>query len=55
MPAKRIGNFAQVELGFTDEVGSEEAKRRMGCDLRFAVVRMVASPEHKSANTLVQS
>jgi hypothetical protein len=27
----------------------------MGCDLRFAVARMVASPEHKFANTLVQS
>ena len=53
-PAKRIDNFAQVELGFTDELGSEEAKRCMGCDLRFAVARMVASSEHKFANTLVQ-
>jgi NADPH-dependent glutamate synthase beta subunit-like oxidoreductase len=52
---KRMGNFAQVELGFTDELGSEEAKRCMGCDLRFAVARMVASTEHKIAKTVTQS
>lgn len=46
-PAKQIGNFTQVELGFSDGLGNEEAKRCMGCDLRFAVARMVAGPEDK--------
>ena len=54
-PAKRIGNFAQVELGFSDEVGNEEAKRCMGCDLRFAVARMVAGPEGKVTKTVVRT
>ncbi len=48
VPSKPIGNFAQVELGFTDEMGNDEAKRCMGCDIRFAVGCMVASPEHKA-------
>ena len=48
-PAKRTSNFTQVELGFIDEIGSEEARRCMGCDLRFTVNWMVASPEHKVA------
>lgn len=46
-PSKQIGNFGEVELGFNDELGEEEAKRCMGCDLRFAVGHMVASPEHQ--------
>jgi hypothetical protein len=54
-PAKQIGNFSQVELGFSDELGNEEAKRCMGCDLRFAVARMVAGPEDKTTKTLVRS
>jgi len=54
-PAKQVGNFNQVELGFSDELGQEEAKRCMGCDLRFAVARMVASPIDKTTKTLVRS
>jgi formate dehydrogenase beta subunit len=54
-PAKQVGNFAQVELGFSDQLGQEEAKRCMGCDLRFAVARMVASPIDKNTKTLVHS
>lgn len=54
-PKKRIGNFDQVELGFTDEMGSDEAKRCMGCDLRFTVAPMIASPEHKVSKTVAQS
>ena len=54
-PAKPVGNFSQVELGFSDELGQEEAKRCMGCDLRFAVARMVAGPEGKFAKTLARS
>jgi NADPH-dependent glutamate synthase beta subunit-like oxidoreductase len=54
-PAKQIGNFSQVELGFSDELGNEEAKRCMGCDLRFAVARMVAGPGNKATKTLVRS
>ena len=54
-PAKQIGNFAQVELGFSDELGNEEAKRCMGCDLRFAVARMVAGPKSKIPKTFVPS
>jgi ferredoxin len=54
-PAKQVGNFTQVELGFSNELGEEEAKRCMGCDLRFAVARMVAGPEGKATKTLVQS
>ena len=54
-PTKQIGNFIQVELGFSDELGNEEAKRCMGCDLRFAVARMVAGPEHKIAESVAQS
>ena len=53
-PAKKIGDFTQVELGFTDELGNEEAKRCMGCDLRFAVARMVAGPEGKVAKMPVR-
>jgi ferredoxin len=52
-PTKRIGNFTQVELGFTDELGSEEAKRCMGCDLRFAVASMVADSGYKIAKSVV--
>lgn len=54
-PAKRVGNFTQIELGFSDELGNEEAKRCMGCDLRFAVGRMVAGPEGKIAKTPVRT
>jgi formate dehydrogenase beta subunit len=54
-PAKLIGNFTRVELGFKDESGEEEAKRCMGCDLRFKVARMVAQPEDKITKTLVRS
>lgn len=54
-PAKQIGNFTQVELGFSDELGNEEAKRCMGCDLRFAVARMVAGPTGKAAKTPVRA
>jgi len=53
--AKQVGNFSQVELGFNDELGEEEAKRCMGCDLRFAVARMVKSPEIKATQTLALS
>jgi len=54
-PSKQIGEFNQVELGFNDELGQEEAKRCMGCDLRFMVARMVASPEPKIATGLVRT
>jgi NADPH-dependent glutamate synthase beta subunit-like oxidoreductase len=54
-PVKQIGNFSQVELGFSDELGEEEAKRCMGCDLRFTVARMVAGAEDKAVKTLVRS
>jgi ferredoxin len=54
-PAKQIRNFSQVELGFSDELGNEESKRCMGCDLRFAVARMMAGPEGKAIKTLVRS
>jgi formate dehydrogenase (NADP+) beta subunit len=54
-PAKQIRNFNQVELGFSNELGEEEAKRCMGCDLRFAVARMVAGPKDKTTKTLVRS
>ncbi|MGB8706640.1 MAG: 2Fe-2S iron-sulfur cluster-binding protein [Dehalococcoidia bacterium] len=54
-PAKQIGNFSQVERGFSDELGNEESKRCMGCDLRFAVARMVAGPKDKTTKTLVRS
>jgi len=54
-PARQIGNFSQAELGFSDELGQEEAKRCMGCDLRFKVARMVAGPEGRAIKTLVRS
>ncbi|OGN92051.1 MAG: hypothetical protein A2Z70_03095 [Chloroflexi bacterium RBG_13_48_17] len=54
-PAKPVGNFSQVELGFSDELGQEESKRCMSCDLRFAVARMVAGPEGKATKTLARS
>jgi formate dehydrogenase beta subunit len=54
-PAKQTSNFKRVELGFSDKLGEEEAKRCMGCDLRFLVARMVAAPEIKAAKTLVGS
>ncbi len=54
-PAKQVDNFTQVELGFSDELGNEEAKRCMGCDLRFAVARMVAGPEDKIAKALMRT
>ena len=53
-PAKQIDNFSQIELGFSDELGEEEAKRCMGCDLRFTVARMVAGPHIKAARTPVK-
>ena len=54
-PSKKIGDFPQVELGFTDELGNEEAKRCMGCDLRFAVARMVVGSEGKVSKMLVRT
>lgn len=54
-PTKQVGNFDTVELGFNDELGEEEAKRCMGCDLRFMVAPMVASPDIKVSKTLVRS
>ncbi len=54
-PAKQIGNFTQVELGFNDELGNEEAKRCMGCDLRFAVARIVAATTGKVSRTPVRT
>jgi NADH-quinone oxidoreductase subunit F len=30
---KRLGSFAQVELGYDDEAAIEEAKRCLRCDL----------------------
>jgi len=54
-PTQRIGNFDQVELGFSDELGNEEAKRCMGCDLRFAVAHLVASPAGKADKTPVRT
>jgi formate dehydrogenase beta subunit len=53
-PVKQIGKFKQVELGFSDKLGEEESKRCMGCDLRFAVARMVATPEIIAEKTLVR-
>jgi formate dehydrogenase beta subunit len=53
-PNKQVGKFNRVELGFNDTLGEEEAKRCMGCDLRFAVARMVATPDIKAAKTLVR-
>jgi formate dehydrogenase beta subunit len=53
-PVKQVGKFKQVELGFTDKLGEEEAKRCMGCDLRFLVAHMVDTPEIKAAKTLVR-
>jgi NAD-dependent dihydropyrimidine dehydrogenase PreA subunit/ferredoxin len=38
------GESAKVELGFSDEAGSEEALRCMSCDLRFMVAKFVAQP-----------
>ena len=52
-PEQRKGNFAKVELGFSDQAGAEEALRCMGCDLRFMVTRMVAQPPPSKAKTKV--
>ena len=52
-PAERIRGHALVELGFTDEAGNDESKRCMGCDLRFAVSRMIASPERQVTEVTV--
>ncbi len=54
-PTKRIGDFAQVELGFSDEIGNEESKRCMGCDLRFAIAHMVAGPEQRAEKIVARS
>ena len=43
------GSFTEVELGFTDAAGLEEAMRCMGCDLRFTVGRTVAQPQASAA------
>ncbi len=47
-----MGNLDKVELGFTDDLANEEARRCMGCDLRFAVRSMVDGNEHKSAKRM---
>ena len=54
-PAKVVGNFTRIELGFSDELGHEEAKRCMGCDLRFAVSRMVTWHEERLVQSAWQS
>jgi len=33
LPQKRINNFGEIELGFSEEVAREEAKRCLRCDL----------------------
>ena len=35
-PDKRAGNFAEVELGYTEEMAMAEAKRCLRCDLELA-------------------
>jgi hypothetical protein len=32
-PEERVKNFAEIELGFSEEVAREEAKRCLRCDL----------------------
>jgi NADPH-dependent glutamate synthase beta subunit-like oxidoreductase len=40
---KRLNNFNQIELGFDQELGSAEADRCMGCDLRFHIAHMISN------------
>ncbi len=41
---QRRGNFAEVELGFTDEMAVEEAGRCFRCDLRLQITPVVLAP-----------
>jgi hypothetical protein len=41
---QRRGNFAEVELGFTDEMAVEEAERCFRCDLRLQITPVVLAP-----------
>jgi len=49
MPAlqveKRLGNFAQVELGLDKKLAIEEAKRCLRCDLRLQIAPPILPPE----------
>ena len=41
---QRCGNFAEVELGFTDEMAVEESGRCFRCDLRLQITPVVLAP-----------
>jgi len=46
LPVKeRLGNFAEVELGFDEKMAVEEAKRCLRCDLRLQISRPTLPPE----------
>ena len=49
MPAlqveKRVGNFAEVELGLDEKLAIEEAKRCLRCDLRLQITPPILPPE----------
>jgi len=42
---KRLGNFAEVELGFDEKAAVEEAKRCLRCDLRLQIRQPALPPE----------
>jgi len=42
---KRLGNFAEVELGFDEKTAVEEAKRCLRCDLRLHIRQPTFPPE----------
>jgi len=42
---KRLGNFVEVELGFSEREAVEEAKRCLRCDLRLQIQQPTLPPE----------
>jgi len=42
---KRLGNFAEVELGFDEKMAVEEANRCLRCDLRLLISQPTLPPE----------
>lgn len=39
---RQSGGFAEVDLGLSEEAAIEEARRCLGCDLRFGICKMLA-------------
>jgi len=54
-PKERLNNFAQVELGFSEEVAAREARRCLRCDLRLRIGKPKTAPVKEQVEEILAS